>query len=70
MPPDPCPQETPPDAPGRSYVMWCGECGLIQMCPIGDAWRYAREGWPRCCGEVMYYGPAGDAAADEEIPPG
>jgi hypothetical protein len=60
MPTDPCPRKAPPHAPWASHVLWCGECGATLACSPGDVLRYARGGWPRCCGRVMYYGPAGD----------
>jgi hypothetical protein len=32
-------------------------CGARRDCPLTALVRYARRGWPRCCGEVMILMP-------------
>jgi hypothetical protein len=35
----------------------CPLCGTRRDCPLTALVRYARRGWPRCCGEVMILTP-------------
>lgn len=39
----------PPDP----LVLWCCECGGSAPYPVEDIDRFAANGWPVCCGEVM-----------------
>lgn len=36
----------------------CPLCGTRRDCTLTALVRYARRGWPRCCGEVMILMPA------------
>lgn len=38
--------------PGR-WLLRCTSCGRSEDCTADDNLRYARDGWPRCCREVM-----------------
>ena len=37
----------------RLRLLRCAQCGRVRWCPLRDVVRYARRGWPVCCGEVM-----------------
>lgn len=37
----------------HSCTIICSECESTAECSLADLLRYARRGWPRCCGEVM-----------------
>lgn len=37
----------------RSRQVRCEICKRSQACSAADLMRFAREGWPRCCHEVM-----------------
>ena len=42
-------------APAPSpHEVQCGVCGRSTDCTPADLLRFARDGWPRCCGEVMF----------------
>jgi hypothetical protein len=43
---------------GRQCLV-CADCGRLVPCPVEDVDRYASDGWPRCCGEVMSLAEAG-----------
>ena len=47
-----------PEMPGASYSLWCGTCKRTVHTDADDLKVYSVSGWPRCCGEVMYCGPA------------
>jgi hypothetical protein len=34
----------------------CDDCGRVLDCPGELLDRFAADGWPRCCGEVMSLG--------------
>lgn len=36
----------------------CAACGRVIPCGDDEIDRYAGDGWPRCCGEVMSLGEA------------
>lgn len=47
-------------------VVQCNTCGCAVECSADELLRYTREGWPRCCGQVMAFftepsRPAADA---------
>jgi hypothetical protein len=65
-----------PAGPRRVSQLWCGACGRVEECPPDAFDRYARDGWPRCCGQVMSYfrepdptGPDDDPARKPPPPP-
>jgi hypothetical protein len=31
----------------------CARCGRSDECSASDLLRFTREGWPKCCGQVM-----------------
>ena len=39
---------------GRRFLL-CDSCGRADEVTRADLMRHARDGWPRCCGEVMDY---------------
>jgi hypothetical protein len=47
------PQTDPPVAPRR--VVQCNACGRSADCTAEELLRYTRDGWPRCCGQVMAF---------------
>jgi hypothetical protein len=43
-------------APERARrLLRCTACGRTVECHARDLERYVRDGWPRCCREVMAY---------------
>jgi hypothetical protein len=41
-----------------SYLSWCGVCRRTEPFTNDDMKRYARDGWPECCGQkMMCYAP-------------
>jgi len=64
-----------PVGPHRVSQLWCGACGRVEECPPDAFDGYARDGWPRCCGQVMSYfrepepGPDDDPAGRSRPPP-
>lgn len=40
-------------APGSRRLVRCDQCGRSDECSASDLLRFTREGWPRCCGQVM-----------------
>src|SRR5262245_40180110 len=40
-----------PSAPRQALL--CPSCGARRPCPLRAVAWCARDGWPRCCGEVM-----------------
>ena len=53
MPPDPV-TGTPVG------ILFCQSCRKVIDCSLADRLRYTRDGWPKCCSEVMgQYGPVG-----------
>jgi hypothetical protein len=36
-----------------THLVRCAPCGRTIECAPTDALRYTREGWPKCCGQVM-----------------
>jgi hypothetical protein len=46
----------------------CPLCGSRRDCTLTALVRYARRGWPRCCGEVMIL-TSGEAAPAASAPP-
>ena len=42
---------TPAPVPRR--LVRCVQCGRADECSPEELLRYTREGWPRCCGQVM-----------------
>jgi hypothetical protein len=57
-----------PKATGTRRLLHCDVCGRAVVVADDDLLRYAREGWPRCHGEVMaYFTESGRAAeADDD----
>jgi hypothetical protein len=51
---DSSPQPDPKQATG-TRLLWCSACGRTQVCSADDLLGYARDGWPRCCNDVMAY---------------
>ena len=47
-----------PEMPRASYSLWCGTCKRAVHTDADDLKVYSESGWPRCCGEVMFCGPA------------
>src|SRR4051812_48953772 len=43
-----------PDPSGRRLLR-CPVCGRADEVTHDDLMRHARDGWPKCCGEVMDY---------------
>ena len=37
----------------RRRLVRCDQCGRADECSASDLLRYTREGWPKCCGNVM-----------------
>ncbi|VTR93585.1 unnamed protein product [Gemmata massiliana] len=56
--------EVPPQ-----YLLKCGACDRTEPRTREEMLQHAREGWPRCCGDVMGYFalPAPSAGADTAI---
>jgi ribosomal protein S14 len=42
------------DTPGRRLLR-CPVCGRADEVTQDDLMRHARDGWPKCCGQVMAY---------------
>ena len=62
MPSDPAPQSSAHRKSSAGwYSLWCGVCRRV-LC-FGDERLdvYAKQGWPQCCGEVMFCGPPTEA---------
>ncbi len=58
------PDHQPPS--GRPCLLWCSACGRRVTCSPEDLLRYARHGWPDCCGQVMgYLSEAGRSHPDD-----
>jgi hypothetical protein len=36
-------------------LLECIICGQVVECSAEELLRYTREGWPRCCGQVMVF---------------
>lgn len=53
----------------------CEQCGRADECSASDLLRFTREGWPRCCGQVMALftevekRDSDDTARDPPLPP-
>jgi len=45
---------TPAPAGGRRFLR-CPGCGRAAQVTRPDLMRHARDGWPKCCGQVMDY---------------
>jgi hypothetical protein len=58
MPPDDI-EEIPPVR--RPPLLRCCACGRAAECATEDVRRYARSGWPVCCGEIMALARPADA---------
>jgi hypothetical protein len=52
-----------PAAPSTQRHIRCGTCRRRFPCTPEDLLRYARDGWPKCCAEVMVLDPGIDEAA-------
>ena len=52
-------------------LLQCNVCGRTIECSVGELLRYTREGWPKCCGQVMaFYTEPSRAGSDARpIPP-
>jgi hypothetical protein len=51
------PQHNPP-VPGPPFVWWCAVCRREEPFTQADLARFARDGWPVCCGQQVYcYAP-------------
>src|SRR5215211_1466649 len=46
-------QQPGPDPAREMSVLRCKLCARTSECTSTDQIRYARNGWPRCCGQVM-----------------
>lgn len=46
------PDREPPRTAGRRLLR-CDSCDRVVECTGAEVLRYTREGWPKCCGEVM-----------------
>ena len=44
----------PPAEKSRRLVR-CLSCGLVADCTPERVLRYAKSGWPQCCGQTMTY---------------
>jgi hypothetical protein len=55
-----------PAVPTVERHVRCGSCRRRFPCSPTDQLRYAKEGWPRCCGEVMMLDPAPGAASQKD----
>src|SRR5262249_52922369 len=42
-----------PAPPG--YLLWCGTCGRSEGRTATEVLGYTRDGWPKCCNQVMAY---------------
>jgi hypothetical protein len=49
------PDESHQTGSGGKTALRCSACGRTQACSAADRLRFTRQGWPRCCGEVMDY---------------
>ncbi len=38
-------------------ILRCVACGRTEPCTADELLRFAVNGWPRCCGDVMALGP-------------
>lgn len=47
----------------------CLLCGARRDCTLTALVRYARRGWPRCCGEVMILTPGDALRSGANAPP-
>jgi hypothetical protein len=46
-------------------ILVCQSCRKVVDCSLDDFLRFTRDGWPRCCGEVMaQYGPVEKTALE------
>jgi hypothetical protein len=55
--PVPTPQHDAP-VPGPSFVWWCAVCRREESFTEAELVRFARDGWPVCCGRQVYcYAP-------------
>lgn len=50
-------EEKPKPLLGRDglSLLRCPACGRTDVCAPAERLRYTREGWPKCCGQVMAY---------------
>jgi len=55
------PKPSPAPTDGR-WVFRCPTCGRADEQTQADLVRYEQAGWPQCCGRVMNYHLAADAA--------
>jgi hypothetical protein len=39
--------------PGTRRLVRCDQCGRTDECSPSELLRFTREGWPKCCGQVM-----------------
>jgi hypothetical protein len=58
MPSDQIPPPVVPGSPRAGYSLWCAACGRTESMDVLNLETYSVRGWPRCCSEVMYCGPA------------
>jgi hypothetical protein len=58
---------TPPFGQPSRSTLWCQTCGRFQTCSPASAIRYARIGWPRCCGHAMSNLPTHDRMAAQDL---
>ena len=38
---------------GSRRLVRCDQCGRSNECSASELLRYTRQGWPKCCGQVM-----------------
>ena len=68
---DPDRQRVQTPSPPGSYLLWCATCGMLATRSPADHFRFTREMWMECCGQVMCYfiGEVGEADYTPSLQP-
>ena len=66
MPSNQIPPSVNPKSPAPGYSLWCAACGRREFMDVLNLKIYSVLGWPRCCSEVMYCGPAPEGSPERK----
>jgi hypothetical protein len=61
---------TGPECEFPRRIIRCNACGLTVECTASDLLQYTREGWPKCCEQVMTFFTETTRPSVDESPAG